>query len=345
MKLNDYFALFHQKISLDSSRNDRIKKAHNTFRENIEKIPEIKSRLFETFLQGSYRIGTSIRPCNDNEFDVDVVISLNLNDETGDRMKPKEAVDFIYNHLKSISIYQGKLKKQPRCIRIDYSGDFHMDVVSAHYDKWMDILFVPNRKVEDWSETNPKGFIQWCVEQNKKNNDKFSRIIKYLKWWRNNKFGKDSVVKSIILTTLIGENFSTDCSTDADSILGSVKNLNDLLELYYYVPNVPNPSLITENLAREWNHSNYITFKNSISSLFDSIKDAYEEEDLEKSIEKWRKVFGEDFPSAEEVRASKIKEAQAKGELLVSSSGQILLTSEKNCDTHKIPTQRFYGGE
>jgi len=248
MKLNDYFQLFHQKISLDKTRVQRIKSAHSTLRDTLEKHEEICSILHETFLQGSYRIGTSVRPRNGQEFDVDVIVALNLEDEYGNRMSPSEAIDMLYNILKSISTYKDKVIRKTRCVRIDYAGEFHMDVVPAHYDEFFDTLYVPDRKAEKWSETNPKGYIQWCAKRNDEFNGKFTRIIKFLKWWRNRVFGKDSAVKSIILTTLIGENFSSDCSTDADALLGTVRNLNSFLQRHSSVPRVPNPSLSTEDL-------------------------------------------------------------------------------------------------
>lgn len=345
MKLNEYFQLFHQKISLDKTRVERIKSAHSTLRNTLEKHEEIRSILYETFLQGSYRIGTSVCPRNGQEFDVDVIVALNLEDEYGNRKSPSEAIDKLYNVLKSISTYKDKVIRKTRCVRIDYAGDFHMDVVPAYYDELFDILYIPDRKAEKWGETNPKGYIQWCSDRNDELGGKLTRVVKFLKWWRNRVFGKDSAVKSIILTTLIGENFSSDCSTDADALLGTVRNLNDFLQQHPYVPQVPNPSLSTENLARDWKQEHYEIFRNRVSSLFKKIADAYEEEDLEKSVEKWRKIFGDEFPSPEEVRAQKVKAAQTEGKVLVSSTGQILLEEDYPGRAYKSPPQRFYGEE
>ncbi|RMG23376.1 MAG: nucleotidyltransferase, partial [Methanobacteriota archaeon] len=272
--------------------------------------------MYETFLQGSYRTGTSVRPRNGQEFDVDVIVALSLEDENGSRMSPSEAIDMLYNILKSISIYQDRVQRKTRCVRIDYAGDFHMDVVPAHYDESTGTLYVPDRKADKWSETNPKGYIQWCSERNDEFNGKFTRVVKFLKWWRNRVFGKDCAVKSIILTTLIGKNFSSDCSTDADALLGTVSNLHDFLQWHSSVPCIPNPSLSTENLARDWKQEHYETFKNRVAALLKKIEDAYEEEDLEKSVEKWREIFGDEFPSPEEVRAQKVKAAQTEGKVL-----------------------------
>ena len=346
MKLNEYFQLFHQKIGLDKTRMERIKRAHATLRKNLENDDMVKNIMYETFLQGSYKIGTSIKPRNGKEFDVDVVVALNLEDEYGNRMPPSEAIELLYSVLKSNPIYKKKVKRKDRCVRIDYAGDFHMDVVPTHYDEFFDTLYVPDRKVEKWSETNPKGYIQWCSDKNDEFNGKFTRVAKFLKWWRNRVFGMDSAVKSIILTTLIGEHFSSDCSADADALLGTVRNLNIFLQWNSSVPRISNPSLSTEDLARDWKQEHYETFKSRVDSLLKKIEDAYHEEDLEKSIEKWRNIFGDVFPSQEEVWAQKVKEAQTKGKVLVSSSGHILLEGEKTKEkTYNSPPQRFYGEE
>jgi len=76
------------------------------------------------------------------------------------------------------------------------------------------------------------------------------------------------------------------------------------------------------------------------------IEDAYDEEDLEKSVEKWREIFGDEFPSSEEIRAQKVKASQTQGKVMVSSTGHILLEGEKTSGrTVKSPPQRFYGEE
>src|SRR5215475_192163 len=67
-------------------------------------------------LQGSIAIGTAVKPIGANESDLDIAVSpALLKQRIGDR-------------LRSNGNYAPLLKEMPRCWRLDYANEFHLDI-------------------------------------------------------------------------------------------------------------------------------------------------------------------------------------------------------------------------
>ncbi len=345
MKLNDNFNQFVKNISLNPTREERIISAVKSLKEFFESNEDIKSIYYEAFLQGSAAISTAIKPIEGEEFDADVVLVLDLNDEFGGLRDPEEVLKFIKEILKNNSFYKDKIKIKNRCLRINYAGDFHLDVVPTHSSGDSNgILQIPCKadNEENWQYTNPKGFIKWCNETELNSNNKFSRITKMLKHWRNIKFGKDSAPKSILLTTIIGQNIEGSFSSDAESLLYTMENINGYLNNQIFVPFIANPSLDSEDLARGWSSDNFELFKKRFSCALEKASLAFKEEDKDKSISLWQDLFGDKFPSLTEENGKKMAEAIKSNTIFVTSLGT-LTDDSKHTITTSIRPHRFYG--
>lgn len=333
MKLNDYFKSFIGKISLNATREDRIDSALKTWKDILKNDAEIKEYYKDFYTQGSYSTGTAIIPKNSNEFDVDCVLLLDITDE----YDAKGLIDFIFKRMKTNETYKDKLIKKDRCIRVNYAGDFHMDIVPAKPSDDEHIL-IPCKSENDWIQTNPAGFTAWFKGLNSDNSYKLVNATKMMKSWRDNKVGKDTAPKSILLTALIGEYIKTESSDSETLVLtleNMVDNINNILvddEPYY-----ENPSLGGENLARDWNKDKFDIFKTKLEKFSKDARSAFDEENKEKSIEKWREVFGEKFPS-ELSEASNLANKINGGQVLVAANGVL---NEKSGIS--IPQHRFYG--
>lgn len=333
MKLNDHFKSFVGSISLNPTREDRINSALSTWEEIFKNDDEIKSYSEKFFKQGSYATGTAIIPVGSNEFDIDTVLLLN----TADTYDAKGLIDFVYSRMKTKEKYKDKLMKKDRCIRVNYAGDFHMDIVPAKPSDDEHIL-ISSKSKNEWIETNPEGFTKWFKSKNSENSYKFISAAKIIKYWRDNKVGKDTAPKSILLTALIG-NYIKLASSDAETLVltleNMVSNLDDILVTNE--PYVENPSLAGENLARDWNKDKYDIFKTKLEKFSKDSRAALDEEDKEKSIKKWQDILGDKFP-AELSEARNLSEKVKTGSILVGSNGIVNESSGQ-----KIPPHRFYG--
>lgn len=130
MELAQHFERFLKNISLDEPKLSRIKAEHENLRGALEADQNVRSAQYETFLQNSYVHGTAIRPSGKRTYlDVDVCCSLDLRAVPSGTEEPKRSVRWLAKRRKRIEAYRGKVSTRRRCVRIDFPGEFHMDVV------------------------------------------------------------------------------------------------------------------------------------------------------------------------------------------------------------------------
>ena len=118
----------------------------------------------EVFAQGSIRLGTTVRPLDRDEFDVDLVCWL-----VGghDGLEPSRIMRLIGDRLREHKTYCDMLEAKNRCWRLNYAGEFHMDITPAVANSGCTNggLVVPDRELRRWSPTNPKGYAAWFDAQ------------------------------------------------------------------------------------------------------------------------------------------------------------------------------------
>lgn len=114
----------------------------------------------EVFAQGSIRLGTTVRPLGRDEFDVDLVCWL-----VGghDGFEPSLVMGLVGDRLREHGTYRDMLEPKNRCWRLNYAGEFHMDITPAVANSNCSNggLVVPDRELRHWSPTNPKGYADW----------------------------------------------------------------------------------------------------------------------------------------------------------------------------------------
>lgn len=333
MKLNDHFKKFVGNISLNPTRTSRIESALSHWEDNFKEDEELKDLFLDFYPQGSYSTNTGIKPKNDGEFDVDAILLLELDEGK----EPKETLDWIAKRIKSHKEFEDRVKVKDRCVRINYAGDFHVDIVPAM--PYGDAIKIPSKKEGEWCETNPAGFTDWCNDINRTTDGYFAKIIKIMKHWRDDKVGKDTAPKSILLTTLIGNSFVKKSSI-AETLVETLKSLIDELESLVDKDEifVENPSLDDENLARDWDHTKTERFLKKIKTLKGDCEDALNDPDKDSSIEKWQDIFGKSYFPSSLGEAKDMADKISKGLVKVAPAG--FLNSEHGS---KIRDHRFYG--
>ena len=271
----------------------------------------VRQALYETFLQGSYVHGTAIRPLGKGmEFDVDVCCSLDLDAVPEGTEAPKNLVRWLARRLKKVDAYRGKVSTRPRCVRIDFPGEFHMDVVPLAGDsrRVNNVLHIPNRTVNGWEATNPKGLEEWYRQQNRRTNGRFVRVAKMLKHWRNQALPKDARPPSVGLEAMIAQAwpFFLSSNSDAGAVSGVLRQLANNLMFSFSVPRVMNPSLPNENLLRDLNPDHFATYGTRLNEAAGIAEAALRESDDDRF----------DWPVAESVQgkipaASRLRSALA----------------------------------
>jgi len=110
----------------DAQRRDLIT-GHKTLRDRLTSDPELKSIIINTFLQGSYKRSTAVRPLNDKRADADVIVVTNLDKS---KLTPEQAIAKFIPFVDKY--YKGKYRIQGRSIGIELSYvDLDIVITSA----------------------------------------------------------------------------------------------------------------------------------------------------------------------------------------------------------------------
>jgi len=161
--LDQALHLICAKMQLTATQRDRARRHYEAVSNYLGRDGGYFERYGLTiYPQGSLRIGTTVKPFGKNEFDLDLVCHL---DERSPRWEhnPGELLRLLYLELSANGIYVDKLELMNRCVRLDYAGDFHMDILPGcqDSDRCDFCIEVPDQELRDWSPSNPKGYAQW----------------------------------------------------------------------------------------------------------------------------------------------------------------------------------------
>ncbi|QJB42444.1 nucleotidyltransferase [Chitinophaga oryzae] len=127
MNINSYFDDFLAEIRLTQTQKNDLKKGHKTLRDRLQGDPELSKYIIATFLQGSYRRATAIRPLGEKRADVDVIVVTNIDK---DNVTPEEVIDLFIPFMEKY--YKGKYRIQGRSIGIELSYvDLDIVITSA----------------------------------------------------------------------------------------------------------------------------------------------------------------------------------------------------------------------
>ena len=124
LNLQKEFLDFHENIKLSDENATLREKREILLNKLSENICE-EAATYTTFNQGSYAMGTGIKP-EDDDYDIDVGIKFDINkDDYSDPVKVKKWVrDALEGHTKSVKIRRS-------CVTVTYQKDnepiYHVD--------------------------------------------------------------------------------------------------------------------------------------------------------------------------------------------------------------------------
>ena len=81
----------------------------------------------EVYPQGSMLLGTTVRPYGRSEYDLDLVCQLHWCAQ----QPPLTIYDWVHGRMAANETYREILEKLKRCLRLNYAGSFHLDVLPA----------------------------------------------------------------------------------------------------------------------------------------------------------------------------------------------------------------------
>jgi len=127
MEVPSYFEKFLREIRPTPKQIEDYRCGHTTLRERLESDEDLKPIVVSTFLQGSYRRATAVRPRKDKRPDVDVIVVTRLN---RNEYPPDEAMDLFVPFLDRY--YEDKYRRQGRSFGVELSYvDLDLVITSA----------------------------------------------------------------------------------------------------------------------------------------------------------------------------------------------------------------------
>lgn len=146
-------------IDISSAQYLRAQKAYETVSTALAASTHPTLVHAAVFPQGSFAIGTTVKPIDreDGEFDVDLACRL---DKSVNTLRPDEAKKILGDCLKADDRYESKLEEKTRCWRINYSGDFHLDVCPLAKAS-LELDAIPDRALMKWIPTSPEQYAVW----------------------------------------------------------------------------------------------------------------------------------------------------------------------------------------
>lgn len=113
------------------------------------------------YAQGSFRIATTVKPVASEEFDLDFICELILPVTTS----AQSVYELVAKVIERNGNYNGKVERKPRCIRVTFADQCHVDIVPAIPDaaRGGTFILIPEQSdvLWSWKSTNPKGYVSW----------------------------------------------------------------------------------------------------------------------------------------------------------------------------------------
>lgn len=289
--------------------------------------------------QGSWAHKTIIKPVDQGEFDADLLVYV----QPVEGWSAAAYIDELYSALKASDTYKDKVKRWSHCVTITYARQKKIDVAPCVVDRDDIQRFeVCNRDSDQFERTEPRAYTDWLVQQNSySGSNSFRKVTRLIKYLRDIK--TTFTCPSVLLTTLLGYRIAeggkdTDAFADTPTALKTVfQRLDEWLQARPTKPAVTNPFLASEDFADGWSDEQYTNFRDLINKYRGWIDEAYDEQNRNESIAKWRRVFGDEF--ARDVVLAEGKSSGTNAVALLKSS----LSSARNFAGDLVDAVRRFG--
>lgn len=335
----------------------------------------IKQYDVRIFPQGSFMLGTVIKPISDkDEYDIDLVATID-----NKFMSAKDLKNIVGDVLKTSDRYSEKVEEGKRCWTIQYSesANYHMDILpTMKSDTYFQNkkLIMTHKEDEnsdyEFRQTNPEAYYDWFVkrmeEEKKKLTEEYAIrnkieivevpeykikttlqiAIEILKRYRDIKFKDTPDIKpiSIILTTLMARIY-----TGKENVYELIEKFSKEYVLYLEKDEngnvlIQNPVNKNENFADKWpsNPERKEAFFKFMDDLkYDLVTNkVLQEGNIRKQADAYKKLFGENMVNkVYENIAQKTREEREKSNMYLEENGN--LTTEKTNIT--VRNHNFYG--
>ena len=355
------------KLQLQPNKYQLADERYNTIASIIQGDSVFENIDLRMYPHGSFRLKTTVKPLDENEYDLDFVVEIPDNLQ----MSPNTLYNHIYRILSNDGIHNDMVEKKSRCIRINYANDFHMDIMPGQsIGVGTNEIIVPDKDLRGWyHHSNPIDYAEWFEKQAKTRivatyekalNEQaepitdqeivarlepLRRSVQLVKRYRDIYCDatNSEPVRSIVICTLMGE-ISSSYANEIDIIQDFCLYVNSLINLNKGRPFIVKNPVVDEVLTEKWeeNTQNYYDFVDMMNAL---TEDMNKLASLDKGIEigaLMKEMFGETV-TAEVIKehAESLGKARKDGRLSMRNDGGLQILSEGVT----VKPNTFYGDE
>ena len=323
-KLQKEFGKFHEEIKLKKfDENQDLRKKRDLLFQDLrdglkdEKIPGTTKKLtFREINQGSYAMNTGIKPKNE-DYDIDIGAVFNItNDE--------------YNSAELKKLVRDKLNRGHRtvnynrpCLTVEYkTEDYHVDL-AVYSENSDDIHIAWGKEFSSeriWYKSEPEELTDWVSDVSTVDDEsaQFRRSVRYLKKWKEKNFSASgnntppSIGLTIQARKAFSDNYAYTEKNDLAALINVVTYIKNSFQSQYDPGTEELKKSISVLLPVEPYKNVYYkmtliqqdNFFNKISDLLELLEDVDAEESDYEASKLLQKIFGTDFPLANDTRAS-----------------------------------------
>lgn len=280
--LHDVFIRYSNAISLTRARQKRLISSKKAVEKAIKNYFSSHKRIVipEFFIQGSYKMETMIVK-KDNTYDVDLGVYF----KTIPNLEAKTLQQNVYRAVSNQT--QGGATHKQKCIRVNYQGEFNIDLPVYYRDKLSNKTFLATKA--GWEESDPRELMLWYLNNGGKD-EQLRRIIKYLKAWADNH--KYKMPSGIALSVWATKKYSPHKRDDIalyNTLLGMKKSN------FWNGVRCINPSSPGDDLTAKLNDDQKYRFKSEVKKLIDILDIAIESKSMSEAIKLLKPHFGKRF--------------------------------------------------
>lgn len=305
-KLNTLFEKFLSNIEPDKKAVEYAHSAHEPVRDFLEDDDSFGQFFEESFLYGSYKRHTAVGDIKD----VDIVVITNFDPESEEHT-PRKVLRKLKDALARYYDDPENPEYQRRSIRINQplpdneEVEMTLDIIPAVASNGdANPLLVPDRDVEEWILSHPKGHLDNTTELNKPENSegRFVPLVKIMKWWWKYQCElrqpdvERPKPKGFWVEVLTGENFDSAQHDWVDHFITTLKNISEKYSDAFDVPELEDPGIPEESIKTSMMLEEFQVFMESVNESLEQADLARSEIDDLKSSEIYREIFGDSFP-------------------------------------------------
>jgi len=354
-----HFRELLKNIQAPEDRLDAAKNLPDPVRDYLKEHEDFVTLYPHSRLVGSY----AQHLCVGDVKDVDFLVRVPGNPQANDPEAKHVIQDLkrVLDDLPTMLGYGGwadidiDVERARRSVHVYFKGhDFHLDVVPCIApDGFEEVLYVPDRGLNEWIASHPVGYIELLNELDEKHGKKVKDLIRLLKHFRNYQM-KTRRPKSYWLGALVVHHVREPGGLDTSLSLAEL--FRDLLDAIYCqynhlldvsdeaTPNIKDP-MLEHNISWNWGRPHFETFMRRLDEGRKWAKQALEiTDDRQAAIGLWQKVFGAEFFPSDITEAARFAASVGwPGTSSVGASG--LVTAGKTPAGAHTPTERttFHG--